>query len=446
MEARPTPLSKLLRMLRMAMRHEGSRRVLILSVLTTIGYHLSRRVAQHRLRMKAEARLIELALAGAATRVQSAANLTLLDDPSSQPASMRRVKSSLELHHQCEPSAPPPSGLRRAPSHQALLDLCDSHKLCGPCLSRCATHEDLTKLDEAAMDDGTRALGMRRCDSHADVQSSASASASATCEVCCDVQRSWAELVRCALKWSLSGGLAYVLWLRFVASKATARKHLFAIVRALGERVFCYRVEGAERIPTDGPAILCVYHGFVPLDMYFLHEWVFTHLGRLPTTLVADFVFRIPLFSYFVRLCGGVPAGRAAALDALRKGGLVIVAPGGVREAMTTCADDYLPRWHGKSGFAEIALQTSAPILPLFTKHIREVFLVLGGANRIVQRLYRLTRLPFTPFIGPLPQRLTSFIGDGILPDRHGSAKSLATDVQAALEELMRAKNPKPAV
>ena len=444
------------------MRHEGSRRILILSALSLLCYHLSRRITQHRLRRKAEARLIELTLAGAVTRVQSATNLTSLAATplDGTQDGVRRVKSlaSLELQHDArylrdpEPSRPPASGdIRRTPSHQALLDLCDSHRICGPCLSRCATHEDLTKLDEAAMTgDGSGAPCMHLSEANAKMRPPAelvlASSTCTTCEVCCDVQRSWLELVRTALKWSLSGALAYLLWLRFVASRETARKHLFTIVRTLGERLFSYRVEGAERIP-KGACVLCVYHGFVPLDMYFLHEWIARHLGRLPTTLVADFVFRIPLFSYFVRLCGGVPAGRAAALEALRNDGLVIVAPGGVREAMTTSADDYLLRWYGKSGFAEVALQTSAPIVPLFTKHIREVFLVLGGANRLVQRLYRLTRFPFTPFIGPLPQRLTSFIGECILPDtdRHASAQSLSADVQTALEALMRAKNPAPA-
>jgi hypothetical protein len=33
----------------------------------------------------------------------------------------------------------------------------------------------------------------------------------------------------------------------------------------------------------------------------------------------------------------------------------VLVAPGGVREAMTTTAEDYALRWYGKTGYAQIA-------------------------------------------------------------------------------------------
>ena len=68
-------------------------------------------------------------------------------------------------------------------------------------------------------------------------------------------------------------------------------------------------------------------------------------------------------------------------------GGLLVVAPGGVREAMTTTAEDNVVRWFGRSGFAEVARRTGAPIFPVFTKRMRDVFLVLGGGLPFVQRL-----------------------------------------------------------
>jgi hypothetical protein len=92
---------------------------------------------------------------------------------------------------------------------------------------------------------------------------------------------------------SLGAWLGYLLWLRFVASKDTARRHLLAFTRFLGERIFSYKVIGAQHIPPIGPGVICVYHGFVPLDMYFMHEWIHRNVGRLPTTLAADFVRRL---------------------------------------------------------------------------------------------------------------------------------------------------------
>lgn len=231
---------------------------------------------------------------------------------------------------------------------------------------------------------------------------------------------------------------AYIFWLRFVASRETVRRHLFWITRVLGQRLFAYDVRGAERIPRNGPGIITVYHGFVPVDMYFLHEFIHRTTGRIPTSLIADFVFRIPIFGYLVRCCGGVPASRQKALEALKAGGLVVVAPGGVREAMTTTAEDYLLRWYGKIGFAEIATATKVPIIPLFTRNVREVFLVLGGSLPLVQKLYKLTRLPFTPFIGPLPVPLTSVVGEPIAPADGVDAAEMAQRVRDALQRLMQ--------
>jgi 1-acyl-sn-glycerol-3-phosphate acyltransferase len=115
--------------------------------------------------------------------------------------------------------------------------------------------------------------------------------------------------------------------------------------------------------------------------MYFFVEHVHRMTGRKPVTCVADFVFSVPLLSWVVKLGGGIPANRRETLKALQEGGIVIVAPGGVREAMTTTAEDYAVRWFGRSGFADIARQTKATIVPMFTKNIRDVFLVLGGGN-----------------------------------------------------------------
>ena len=448
----PTTASKKLRrMIMLALRHRGTHTLLAAAAAAALAYHTSRRAARQALRHRAEERLISLALAGAASRVQSAADLTTLGEApqlSASDVSMPRSQS----HAHLASFVTRPKGMRRVANHSALVELCETHRLCGACISRCATHDSLTKLDEA--DEGEKAEDAAGLPVLAttpstlevlmdlDAPDDASAATCESCEVCSTVSRSWMGVVRRALQISLGATLGYLLWLRFVASKATVRKHIFAIVRFLGERLYSYRVEGLERIPKAGPAVLTVYHGFVPLDMYFLHEYIARQLGRLPTTLVADFVFRIPLFSYLVRACGGVPAGRKAALAALREGGLVIVAPGGVREAMTTSADDYTPMWYGKSGFAEVAQLSGAPILPLFTRNIREVFLVLGGANRLVQRLYKLTRLPFTPFVGPLPQPLTTVVGELIASRADGvSAKELAARVVRALEALMRAQH-----
>ena len=114
-----------------------------------------------------------------------------------------------------------------------------------------------------------------------------------------------------------------------------------------------------------------------------------------------------------------------------------MVAPGGVREAMTTTAEDNIVRWFGRSGFAEVARRAKAPIFPVFTKRMRDVFLVLGGGLSIVQKLYEMTKLPFTPFIGPFIVKLTTLIGEPVVVDSASSRKEIAERARDALQQLM---------
>jgi 1-acyl-sn-glycerol-3-phosphate acyltransferase len=304
--------------------------------------------------------------------------------------------------------------------------------LCEKCFSRCTSNASLATLADAA-DDGTGSNNEQAADNE---PQPAEADEAVCCAVCTVEEAGWKKGVRRGA--ALLGGalVAFALWLR-LAPPALAREQIASIVEWLGRAGFDYRVANLEALPAAGPALVYCYHGFIPLDLYFFHLAVWRHTGRLPMTLVADFVFRIPVFGYLVRLCGGQPASHEAALRQLRDGGIVILAPGGVREGMATSAEDYALRWYGKQGFAEVAARVGAPLVPMFTRNVRELFLVLGGNSDLVKRLYSLTRLPFTPFVGPMLLPLTTVLGPP-LPHEPGASVSAAAERAAeALQALM---------
>jgi 1-acyl-sn-glycerol-3-phosphate acyltransferase len=475
---RHASIRKFFRMLKLAGKHQGTHIVVAL-IASLVAFYLTTRRAARQL---AQRRIINDLMhrfesSKPVSRVQSAKDLNSLGawHPSSSELWARRTRSLVDMSVPSDADTPP---MRRKASALALVDLCAVHDLCDRCLSRCATHDSRARLDEDSepalsllgeldgdgvgrppvMATPTTAETLMDADTveprpstptTADAVMATNAIIAAfddppqipeqRCEVCKEVVTSWRQMLHRVLGATTGGLVTYALWLRFVASRETVRRHVSALVRFMGEKVFRYRVTGAEHIPKTGPALLCCYHGFIPLDMYFFHEYVSRVTGRTPTTLVADFVFRIPIFGYLVRCCGGCPASRRAALEALSKGGLVLVAPGGVREGITTSAEDYVLRWFGKVGFAEMSARTGSPIVPIFTRRIREVFLVLGGSLPLVQWLYKLTRLPFTPFIGPLPQALTTIVGQPLAPGPcGGDAKQLAAKAVDALTALMR--------
>ena len=143
-----TPQAKLLRMLRLAATHRGTHATLALAAAIALSYYSSRRAARLALRRRAIEQLI--ASSKPASRVQSAVNLPSLAAQSTDDgggASARRLPraaSALTLH--TTHAAPP-----RRPSEVALAEL--TGRVCEACLSRCVTHESLSKLDEETDDD-----------------------------------------------------------------------------------------------------------------------------------------------------------------------------------------------------------------------------------------------------------------------------------------------------
>ncbi|KAH0617706.1 hypothetical protein JD844_016204, partial [Phrynosoma platyrhinos] len=88
----------------------------------------------------------------------------------------------------------------------------------------------------------------------------------------------------------------------------------------------------------------------------------------------------------FFQLCGCIPGDRAKSLEILKKGQLLGIAPGGVREALFS--DQYYKViWGNRTGFAQVALEAKVPIIPMFTRNIREVNRPIGNIRWILATL-----------------------------------------------------------
>ncbi len=161
------------------------------------------------------------------------------------------------------------------------------------------------------------------------------------------------------------------------------------VLRPVFRRLWTIEVEGLNRIPADGPAILCPNH-LAAIDSFFVPavldrpvvyvgkaeyldswktRWLFPALGMIP-----------------IDRRGGEHA--QAALDAAREvlagGGLFAIYPEGTR---SRTGDLY----RGKTGAARLAIETGAPIIPVGLIGTPEVQPV--GSNR--PRLFRPVRVRF---------------------------------------------------
>jgi 1-acyl-sn-glycerol-3-phosphate acyltransferase len=348
--------------------------------------------------------------------------------------------------------------LKRNRSREALQTLLQRSKsqssLCSDCISRASSHNSLASLADE-LDYGSLHLHNDEHDdddhhqpqpqpqpppytNKSDIDSlSHNHGESKACVVCASEQTTYATYVKRILLTTSSISLVYFIWLRFVASNETAFSHLTFIFRGFA-RLWRYKVVGDDIIPRSGPAVVTVYHGFIPLDMYFFQEYTLRNIRKDSIVMVADFVFNIPILGWIIKHGGGVPANGEVALKHLQNGGLLVVAPGGVREAITPTIADYSVLWGSRSGFARIARDSSATIIPMFTKNIREVFLVLGGDNWFVQWIYRKTKLPFAMFFGPFLVPLTTMFGEPMGPfPPDATSEAISKASQVALQSLM---------
>lgn len=124
------------------------------------------------------------------------------------------------------------------------------------------------------------------------------------------------------------------------------------------------RVEGLEDLPHEGPLILAANH-LSNADPPFIGGWLSPALGRRPTFLAKDALFRGPL-GMLIRSLGAEPvkAGGSdigayrTAKGILDKGGVVAILPEGTRSFDGIMGD---PR----PGVSMLATRTGTSVLPI---------------------------------------------------------------------------------
>jgi 1-acyl-sn-glycerol-3-phosphate acyltransferase len=167
------------------------------------------------------------------------------------------------------------------------------------------------------------------------------------------------------------------------------------------------QVEGAERVPAHGRAMLAANHaGILPWDATMISMALLREhpLPRHPRFLVLNWAFELPWISTAIRRVGGVVASPYNALRLLEQDRLVAVFPEGVKGTGKPYSERYRVRRFGRGGFVEVALRARAPIVPVAVVGSEEIYPKLAN----IPALARLIGAPFFPvtptfpWLGPL--------------------------------------------
>lgn len=176
---------------------------------------------------------------------------------------------------------------------------------------------------------------------------------------------------------------------------------------------FRYEVFGFENIPQKGPAIIVMNHGILPLDGFLLGMEILIRLSRLPRGLTDHIIFNVPFIREFFLSIGIVDGNRENAIKIIKKGGLLMVMPGGAREGIKKPEDKYKLNWEGRTGFIKIAQETGAPIIPSFCYGIDDIYeWILNKTGRKTEEI----GVPLLIGLGilPLPAKLTQVVSKPI--------------------------------
>jgi 1-acyl-sn-glycerol-3-phosphate acyltransferase len=148
------------------------------------------------------------------------------------------------------------------------------------------------------------------------------------------------------------------------------------------------------------------------VDLLVLVALFHERLGRVLRSLGDRVVFATPIFRDLARTMGVIEGEPEATVRLLQDDELVLVYPGGAKEALSTPEDVYRLQWESSRGFIRTALRAQKPIIPVAGIGNEELYVQVVSKDRV--RESRVGRL-ISQFLGdkyvtPL------YMGLGMLP------------------------------
>lgn len=181
-----------------------------------------------------------------------------------------------------------------------------------------------------------------------------------------------------------------------------------------------HQVIGIEKIPAEGPVLVVTNHSLASYDGYLLAHDIIELRNRIPIWLGDRLLFKTPIIKNLAEICHVIEASPQNAKSKLESGEIIILAPGGTKEALRNSSEKYQIKWEGRLGFIKVAIEAQCPIIlaPCFGGD--DVYHVYK--NKISPFVYNKFKIPFPLFRGigptllPKPVKITHFLSDPIYP------------------------------
>jgi 1-acyl-sn-glycerol-3-phosphate acyltransferase len=182
---------------------------------------------------------------------------------------------------------------------------------------------------------------------------------------------------------------------------------LLPLFRFLYTNYWRVQTTGLQNVPGEGRALLVSNHaGVLPFDGAMIRTaiWDEHPMPRHARALIMDAFFGVPFISWFLRRTGNTLAHPGDAERLLERDELVLVFPEGVKGTGKPYSERYRLRRFGRGGFAQIAMRTGAPIIPVSVVGSEELYPMLADVGPIA-KMIGMPYFPITPtfpLLGPL--------------------------------------------
>lgn len=217
------------------------------------------------------------------------------------------------------------------------------------------------------------------------------------------------------------------------------------------KRYHNYRIDGLEKIPKEGRALILVNHSLATYDILLLGYVIMRKLERLPRGLAdRNFYFNDMVAGWMQKL-GIHEANSMNAQALLEQDEVLILAPGGTKEAIRSSKEKYKIKWHDRYGFAKLAIKTQSPVILAACPGADNIYNVKDSA--LTDFIYNFFKFPL-PFADgikttllPRPEALVHYIHDAIIPPTFEGeepdeqlVKEFHSHVVEEMEKLMEEK------
>jgi 1-acyl-sn-glycerol-3-phosphate acyltransferase len=144
-------------------------------------------------------------------------------------------------------------------------------------------------------------------------------------------------------------------------------------------------IEGIENIPLEEGALLVTNHGHFGIDLPVLLSLILEGTDRAVRSLGDRVVFATPIFRDIAHMMGAVEGEPGTTVRLLQDDQLVLVYPGGAKEALGDPDAAYQLQWEGSRGFIRTALRAQKPIIPVAGLGNEELYVQVVSQDRVRQ-------------------------------------------------------------